>query len=202
MKADSYKDQRILRAAKMSAAGLLARCLDKQDDPKALLSIASRTCFGGFQSSDLDRGYYQRAKMAVRALEGNGNSALSSFEDAYDLFTHYAPDARGLGPLLFERYLLESSGRVGDGERTDWLIAAIAVHPCRFLTAALRREQTAASCACGLEALHTSVARVLTFQKPFGPLQRLGASLWGSAAANVMWCGNFSGRRAAVAFPT
>lgn len=77
------EDDQMLRQAEMPAARLLAKYLNSECDPKNLLSLASGACFGAFQSSSLNRGYYQRAKAAVRALEGNLNGALASFEDAY-----------------------------------------------------------------------------------------------------------------------
>ena len=182
----SVEDDRILRAAEMPARKVLLKCLEAGYEPKRLLSLASHACFGDFQSSELNRGYYQRARAVVRALEGDFTGAFSGFEDACDLFTHYAPDARGLGPLLYERYLLESRCDRGVARGMDWLVAAVAVHPSRFLAAALCKKCIAVSKDRGVKLLHDSAGRVLAFQKPFAHLQRLGLSLWGREAASVM----------------
>ena len=99
----SATENRILTSAKMRAARILVACLEKTADPKRLLSIASRECFASFQSSHLNRAYYHRTRSMIRALDGDDTGALKSFEDAYDLFSCCAPDARGLGPLLLQR---------------------------------------------------------------------------------------------------
>lgn len=182
----SATEERILTSAKMRSAKGLVTHLERNVDPKRLLSIASRECFASFQSSHLNRAYYQRTRSMILALDGDDTGALKSFEDAYDLFSCYAPDARGLGPLLYERYLMESLHRRDADSRIDWLVAAAAIHPSRFINAAVRQEQKTAACNGRVNALRASQNRVLSFQKPLEPVQRMGTVLWGAAAATVM----------------
>ncbi len=175
----------ILQAAQGSMAVVLPDALNNGEyTPKRLLSIASRECFDHFQSSLLARGYYQRAKGAVLALEGDYSNARSSFEDAYEILALHTPDARGLGPLLYERYILQTYGHPcgSSGDQLDWLLAAAAVHPTEFIVQALYRERHRSVQDVRYSTIKAVSNHILAFQKPFGPIQRLGTALWGDMA--------------------
>ena len=179
----------ILHATDGPIAVLLPRVLTfGEGTPRALLSMAAGECFNHFQSSSMNRGYYQRAKGAVLALEGDYSSAWSNFEDAYDLLAQYAPDARGVGPLFYERYLLQLYCRSSTGsvDHLDWLMAAAVVHPTGFVANAIHRERQLSIRVGRSSAINAATNRVLAFQKPFGALQGLGAALWGDAADRRM----------------
>lgn len=184
-------DLEILAAAD-KALSESARCaiLAAKLTPFSVLAAAADSCFDHFQSqaSSRDRGYYFRAKGAASALDGDYRRAEDCFADACDLLSADYPDARGLGPLLFERHLLQTyrgdySECTGD---IAWLLAAAAVHPSRFIAEALRIRLLNRTINSRPPQIQSVTDRILTFQKPFMFLRPLGAALWGRNTGSMM----------------